>query len=145
MQRDGAWRGIKVVGRALRVAQYHPVRQFREPAVDRIVEADPAFFDEGQRGSGDDRLGHRGDADDRIAPDRCLRLLVAPAERADVGFLAVAMDERDQTGDLAAIDLTLQDRAQAFQACCRHPATLILLRCRHRVPPVSPGSCCGAA
>jgi hypothetical protein len=40
-------------------------------ALRRVVQADPAFLNEGQQPSGDDRFGDRGDAEDRVSGHRC--------------------------------------------------------------------------
>jgi hypothetical protein len=59
-----------VVERAVDGAQHPAVGQLRQPAVDRLVEAKDALLDQNHRRRGGDRLGHRGDAKNRVAPHR---------------------------------------------------------------------------
>ena len=50
--------------------QHAPVGEFRQEPVDRIVEAQLASFDQNQRRNRGDRLGHRRDAEQRVALHR---------------------------------------------------------------------------
>ena len=57
--------------------------------LDRIVEADLALFDERQHADAGDRLGLRGDAEDRVGRHPAIGFLVAPSDRLLVYRLAV--------------------------------------------------------
>jgi hypothetical protein len=46
MQRDRARRAVHVAGRAVRIAHHVALAELRQPRIDRIVEAQPARFDE---------------------------------------------------------------------------------------------------
>ena len=71
VQRDRPVGGDGVaVDRAPRVDEHPPVGELGQQVVDGIVEPQPALLDEDQRADGDDRLGHRRDAEDRVAADR---------------------------------------------------------------------------
>jgi hypothetical protein len=62
--------GHHVVDRRLRGAHHHRRRQLREPALDRVVQAEPTLVDEQHRRRGGDRLAVRRDPEDRVARHR---------------------------------------------------------------------------
>ena len=51
----------------VRIDQHPPVGELRQQVVDRLVEPEPALLDEDEGCDGDDRLGHRRDAEERVA------------------------------------------------------------------------------
>ena len=69
---DGDWsqRGYDVVERTAWVAQNDGFGEFREPAFDGIVQADPPSIDKGHRRCRHDRLGERSDAKEMVTSHR---------------------------------------------------------------------------
>jgi hypothetical protein len=88
-----------------------PVGQLRQEPIHRLVQPQLAFLHQDHRRCGRDRLGHRGNAEDRVPPHRAApeRLL---ADRIDVDLAAPA-DERDETGELAARNIAGHDIVHA--------------------------------
>jgi hypothetical protein len=76
--------------------------------IHRLVQAQPAFLYQDHRRGGGDRLGHRGDAEDRVAPHR-----VGAAERLQtdrIGMhLAPPADQRNESRQFAALDEACHD------------------------------------
>src|SRR5262249_16999616 len=79
------------------------------------VEAQPTVFDQDQRRRGGDRLGHRGDAEDRVAAHRRLGLERLPADRLDMRLAAPA-DQPHDARHGAARDVRGPGILQAWQA-----------------------------
>ena len=69
----GAFRRARYRRAARRSRQHLAVGQLGQPPVHRLVEPEPALLDQDHRRRGGDRLGHRGDAEDRVAPHRRAR------------------------------------------------------------------------
>ena len=88
VQRDRPLGGDRVVERAVRGAQHAAVRQFGQPALDRVVQPDPPLLDQEHRSGGGDRLGHRGDAEDGVAPHGRAGAQVLLARDCDVDRVA---------------------------------------------------------
>ena len=63
----GRLAGTRVVERCVDPSEHSAVGQFREQPVDRLVESEPAFLDEHHDRGRADRLGHRGNPEDRVA------------------------------------------------------------------------------
>ena len=72
--------------------------------VDRIGQRQLAVLDQRHRCGDRDRLGHRGDAEDRVALHRQTRVDVAVAELVDLPHLAGMPDQRDRAGEQAGVD-----------------------------------------
>ena len=101
---DRPVRGHRVVELGVRPLQHLPVGQLGQQPVHRLVQPEQAFLDQDHgRGRGD-RLGHRRDAEDRVAAHRLLRVRGHRADRVDVP-LAPARDERHEAGHLAPLDV----------------------------------------
>ena len=73
-----------------------------------------AFLDQNHRGCRGDRLGHRGDAEDRIAPHRVAAGDDLHADRIDMHFAAPA-HHGDDAGCCAALDTLGQDVVHALE------------------------------
>ena len=69
-QRDRPFRRHGVVDRAFEAFQHAPVGKLGQQSVDGIVEAQLALLDQDHRRGRRHRLGHGGDAEDRVAPHR---------------------------------------------------------------------------
>ena len=89
LHRDRALGRDGVVERGIGRAQHAAVRQLRQQPLDRLVHREPAVLHQHQRGDRGDRLGHRGDAEDRVAAHRPLAVVVHRAERHDAGVVAL--------------------------------------------------------
>jgi len=93
-QRDRTLGRHGIVQRAVDGAQHLAVRQFGEPAVDRLIEPQLGLLDQDHGGDGGDRLGHRSDPEDGVAPHRILPACRFHADGIDVRLAAPA-DQRD--------------------------------------------------
>jgi hypothetical protein len=92
-----------VVERRVEPGEHPPAGELGEQVVDRVVEPQHALLDQHQRGDRGDRLGHRGDPEDRVPGDR--RAADRPRAQADHLGPAAPVDQRDQPRDGAAIDM----------------------------------------
>ncbi|MNS96538.1 hypothetical protein D3C72_1308400 [compost metagenome] len=119
-QGDGAMRGDGIVEGALGRSQHAPVLELGQPLIHMVVEADARLFHQHQRGGREHRLGHRGDAHDRVPPHRRARLEVLDAEVGDVDLVPAA-DQQDESGDVAPLDVVAHALIQPRQARCRQP------------------------
>jgi hypothetical protein len=82
-----------------------------------IGEVEVALLVQRHERHGGDRLRHRVDAPDGVLAHRRLALGVREAERAEVGDVPVAGDERLAAGDLARLDVPArQVRRDALEA-----------------------------
>ena len=128
LERDRAFGGHGVVEVGVDAAQHAAVGQLGEEVVDRCVKVQGAVVDEPHDGGGGDGLGHRGDTEDVVAPQG-LGVAEGPgADDIDVRT-AVAGDERDAAGHVAALDMTAQDVVETDETRWGEPAT------RHRRAP----------
>jgi hypothetical protein len=100
-QGDRPIRGQGIIERAVDGAQHSAVRQLRQPPIDRLVETQHAFLHQNHRRCGHDRFGHRGDAEDGVAPHRVAAAERLGADRVDLN-LAPPAEERDHAGHNAA-------------------------------------------
>ena len=89
----------------------------------RIVEADAALLDELHERERRDRLGHRGDAEQRIGGERTAGGDVRHAERALIKHALAVGDERHDARHILALDR----RPQA--GVNRRPGALVLREC----------------
>ena len=105
---DRPLRRHRIVERGVERAQHAPPGQLGQQPIHRLVEAQHALLHEDQRRHGDDRLGHRGDADDRVARDRRAAAYRLRADRVDMGVAAPAHGG-DDAGHLAALDIARHD------------------------------------
>ena len=85
-----------------------------EPAHGHVWR-EAALFHQGEDGRARERLGLRGNAEDRIDPHRAVRFLVAPPQRPFVNRLAVPQRQDNDARDAVLIDVLLQHRIQAFE------------------------------
>ena len=87
-QRDRLVGRNGVVDRPVGITHHPPVGQLRQPPVDGIVEPDRAVGDQRERRRPGDRLRHRRDPEDRVAPHRSGTVLIERARPADVRVAA---------------------------------------------------------
>ncbi len=104
-QGDRPARGHRVVDRPLEPAQDPAVGQLGQQPVHRLVEPQPALLHKDQGRDGRDRLGHGGDAEDRVALHRPPTVGRGAAERLDVHLVAAA-HQRDDPRHGAALHVT---------------------------------------
>jgi hypothetical protein len=69
-QRYRAFRRDDAFQWSVRIGEHGHVRQFREEVVDWVVETQRAVLDQRHRAGCDDRLRHRGNAEDRVGCHR---------------------------------------------------------------------------
>ena len=113
-QRDRAVGGHRIVEGAVDRAQDLAVGQLGQPFVDRIVEPELALLDEDHGADRRDRLGHRGEPEDRVPPHRHIAAEGHRADRLHV-LPAAVVDERDEAREHAAVDVASQGRVHAVQ------------------------------
>ena len=109
------------VDRRFEALEHAAVGQFWQEIVDRIVEPELALLDQDQGRRRRDRLGHRGDAEDGVAPHRGVALERLPADRLDMGLAAPA-HQRHQAGHGAARDVGGESMVQARRSHLAHGA-----------------------
>ena len=90
-------------------------REGGEPFRGRIAERDPALFDEHHDPSAHERLGLRGDAEDRVGGHRVVGLAIGPSDGLLVDHLAIAEHHRDRATDLRRVDLLLQIARESIE------------------------------
>ena len=112
--RDRPLRRHGVVERAVEARQHPAIGELGQQPIDRLVEAQRALLDQDHRRRGRDRLGHRGDAEDRVAAHRLAAAERLRADRVDV-HLAAAADQRDEPRHAAALDVAGHDVVHAAQ------------------------------
>ena len=110
LDRDVARRGIGVLDWTLCVLQHLHAGELGHPLSDRVVQPELAFLHQHQRRGGGDRLGHRGDAEERVARHWRAAGDVALAQRVELQFLALAPDQRHKAREVARVDHRLQRR-----------------------------------
>ena len=114
-----------VVERAIRVPHDHPVGQFGQQSVHRILEPQLALLHADHRCGGRDRLGHRGDTEDRVIVDGRASQ-VGRADRLDQRVASPA-HRQHEPGYLAALDVARHDVAHAGQPRFRQSAAAHVL------------------
>ena len=108
LRRDG------IVERSINPAQYAAAGQFGKPAVGRCVKLNPAVLDQHHHAGRRDRLGHRGDAEDRVASHRG----GSPNRlRTDhvYGHIVTLGDKPNGTREQATGQLRFHERAQTHK------------------------------
>ncbi len=80
--------------------------------IHRLVQPQLALLHQQHRGRGGDRLGHRGNAEDRVPSDRVAAAGLLHSDRLDMN-LAPPRDQRNQPRKIAARDVRRHDVAQA--------------------------------
>ena len=116
---DLARRRHGLIERTLGILQHTGILELRRPFRDGIVELELALLHQHQGGERRHWLGHRGDAEERVALHGQLLLDVALAERVDLRDFAMAVEKRDEAGKIARIHDRLQRRHDLGQAVCR--------------------------
>src|SRR5579871_3906495 len=115
----------------------HLTAKLRQILLDRILDRQFPFVGKDHDAGRRDRLGHAGDAKDRLLGHRRLRLQVRHADRLEADDPALASDDRHRTRDLALIDkcphalanlrrlrrIWLRALAEKYKAKHRHRAT----------------------
>ena len=96
LDRDRPMGGHGVVELGVDRAQHAAVGELRQQLVDRLLQPQQALVDQRQRRRRGDRLGQRGDPEDRVALQRRVVAERRRADGVDVQLVAVG-DERDQS------------------------------------------------
>ena len=97
------------------------VGKFRNELRDGIVEQEVAVLDQHHDADGDDRLGHREDAEDGVVRHRRGGRRALLAERVEPADLAAARDHHGRAGQGSLVDLALEGVRHALQADGRQP------------------------
>ena len=118
LDRDRPSCGDGVVERPVDPLQHPAVGQLREEPVDRIFNGERALFNKEHRRGREDRLRHRGDTKDRVAPHRLAAAERHHTDRIDVNVLA-AGNERDDARQFAVRDASGHRVMKAIEACLR--------------------------
>ena len=103
LDRDRATRGHRLVERPVDPLQDLAFGQLRKEPVDGLIQCQPALFHKEHRRQRQDRLRHRRDAKDRVAPHRLFTTERHHADRVDVHVLTVR-DKRDHTWEFTIRD-----------------------------------------
>ncbi len=93
-----------------------------DEAADRIVDTDLAFLDEREDADARDRLGLRGNPEDRVGRHPAIGFLVGPADCLLVNRFAVAQHQRRRAADPVFIDVLLEQRVDPLETLDRKPA-----------------------
>ena len=101
---NGPRRGHRLLERPVEALEHAAIRQLGQDCIDGIVEAKAPLLHEDQRRHRDDRLGHRGHAEDGVPLHGSAPAQRHAADRVHVG-LAPAAHQRDQAGDAAMLDV----------------------------------------
>ena len=109
------------LSRRVEPLQHVGSRQLRQDTADRLVERELALLDQLHRRDRGHRLGHRGDAKDRVLGHRRAGGKVAPPERALVNDAAVGRRQGYDAGHVAGLDGAPQHRVDIGARChqCR--------------------------
>ena len=86
-----------------------------------VGQQQPAFLVERQRSHRDHRLGHRGDAEDRVGRHRRAGVLVTEADGLQIGDAALAGHQDHGARNAAALDVGAEDLRDAVQTLGREP------------------------
>src|SRR5260221_5643926 len=100
-------------GRRIKRFKYLQVCELRQILFDRIVETEAALLDELHGRHRRDRLGHRGDAEQRVGPERPPGRDVCYAEGALIEDAPAIGDQRDHARHVLALNRTAQRRVDA--------------------------------
>ena len=87
------------------------ILELGQDVVDRRVDRDLALLDQHHEGDRGDRLGHRGDTEDRAFVDRFVGSLARGALAAEMDDLVVAADEDLGVRQLACVEVARLDEA----------------------------------
>jgi len=98
-----------------------PICEFREVLGDRGGNLQFALLRQDHRGDRGQRLGHRGDPEDRVELHRRLGLAIAPAESLGIADMAAAGDQHDRPRDHVALHVLPECRREACETLCRQP------------------------
>ena len=143
--RDLPLRGHGIVERPIESLQHLALSQFGEQSVHWLVQPQLAFFHQDHRCNSDDWLGHRGNAEDGVAPHWGAITDRLRPHHINM-HLAPPADQRDETRHFTALDIAGHDLVHAAeprpgQSCGAHylfpPFCLIgmvlLVFCNHAV------------
>ncbi len=115
-----ATRRLGLIERPVEAFQDAPVGQLRQYAIERLIQPQSALFHQNHGRDGRDRLGHGGDAKQRIACDRLAAFQIPIANRLDARF-AAPVEQRHDAGDFAPLDVRRKYLAHALEPCLRVP------------------------
>ncbi len=100
----------------LAILQHLQIGELWDERRDGIVELPLAFFIEEQHCDGDDRFGHRSDAEDGVFSQRFPGSQRLTAVATELHELSMAGDHHAYSGVMAGIDLGLHGAVEAVQA-----------------------------
>ncbi len=109
-----------VVEWSVEAAEHASIGELGEELVHRAAQLEHPVLDEDHRRGGRDRLGQRGDPEDRVALERCVVVDRLGADHVDVHVVlgtVVAGDERDEPRHLARLDVPGHAVVQPLQPC----------------------------
>ncbi len=112
--RDRPVRRHGLVERPVEPLQHLAVGQLGQQPIHRLVQSQLAFLHQDHRRRGRERLGHRGDAEDRVATHRVAAADRLEADRIDMRLAAPA-DQRDDARHVAALDIAGHDLVHAAE------------------------------
>ena len=92
------------------------VLQFRQIGGHRIDQPQPSFFCQHHHRTGDDRLGHRGDAKNRLGRHRLVLFAVGITKRVAVGHFAAPRNQHHRAGNRAACYVGVEGRCDTGSA-----------------------------
>ena len=110
-----------VVERSVEAAEHPSIGELGEELVHRIAQLEHAVLDEDHGRGGRDRLGQRGDPEDRISLERCVVVDRLRADHVDVHCVGLGLgtvvpgDERDEARHLAGLDVAGHELVQSLQ------------------------------
>ena len=115
VERDRATGRDRVVEWTVDPPEDPPVGQLGKPRVDRLIQSQLALFDEHHRRRGEDRLGHRGDAKQRVAAHGLGAAERLEADGVDVHVVTLS-DQAHHSGHFAVLDTSRHGGVQTFEA-----------------------------
>jgi hypothetical protein len=116
------------IGAARRIERFENLQvcKLRQVLFDRIVQTEAALLDELHGSRGCDRLGHRGDAEQRVGRERAPGRDVCHAEGALIEHAPAIGNQRDHARHVLALNRATQRRVHARAAAARR------ILCMHR-------------
>ena len=130
----------------LRIAarEHFQIAPLRDVLRDRVVQLERAFFVQHHQRDAGDRLAHRIDAENRVARDRRRAFDVAFAVGEEMRLFAVARNQAQIAGQLAAVDVTFDERLDVAEFFVReaecHGASVAIERFMPRAARRAPNS-----
>jgi hypothetical protein len=102
--------GYRLVERRCVRYQKLPIFEFRQVSLDGIVEMHARLLVQHHQRDGGDRLGHRVDAGDEVAPPRPLGFDVGMPDAVEKGEFSMARDEHRTARPTPGVGIALHPR-----------------------------------